>query len=162
MPADEFIGLDIIGEKEIAALLAQLPEEVQNMAVDDIAEYLLNVLRTYPPQQSITRKQAYEQTFFTNKQRRYFFYALNAGIIQVPYRRTQTLRRGWQKIDQGKNAILVNQTPYADWMMGGHQSRMASKTGWKKIEAIIKERADQIERRLVAAAEKAIKKLARK
>ena len=46
-----------------------------------------NQVRTYPP----VRKK--KQPFKTDKQRRYFFYALKRGLIKVPYRRDGLLQK---------------------------------------------------------------------
>ncbi len=79
MPTNDFIAIDIVGLPELQAKLAKLPPEAQNAIVDDVSEYFLNVLREYPPQKSITRKAAYGVSFFSDKQRRFFFAALKSG-----------------------------------------------------------------------------------
>jgi len=158
--ADGFIGLDVQGLDNLKSLLKDLPEYAQDFVVEDVADYLLNVLRMYPPQKSVTRKAAYGVSFFTDKQRRFFFAALADGSINVPYRRTQALSRGWKKVGSGRNLIIANETPHAGLVMGGQteQSRHARAIGWKEAGEIAKERADRITKIAEAAAAKAIKK----
>src|SRR3990167_3779113 len=47
-------------------------------------------LANYPP-----RPVSFHARFVSDKQRRFFFWALREGKIQVPYRRTTTLGPGW-------------------------------------------------------------------
>jgi hypothetical protein len=52
------------------------------------------VVGEYPPQRRATMKQVRGKTFLTDKQRRYFFWALAKGEIKVPYRRTGRTGQG--------------------------------------------------------------------
>lgn len=156
----DFIAIDVNGLENLQALLHKLPAAIRGEVIDAVSEYLLNVYRAYPPYNYVSRKAAYGVTFFTDKQRRWFFAALKSGELSIPYRRTQTLRRGWHQIGQGENSLLVNETPYAAWMMGpGEQSRHAIAMGWKDIDKIAKEREVEIYRRADAAADRAIDRL---
>jgi hypothetical protein len=157
---DKFVGIEVQGLKELEAQLKKLPPAVQDLVTDDANKYMLNVLRTYPAQKSISREQAYGVPFFTDKQRRYFFWALGEGIISVPYRRTQELRRGWKQVGTGRKSFLANEVPYSPYMVDDKdQSRMAALGGWKNLSAILKERTAAIIRVADAAAKKAIRKL---
>lgn len=157
--ADDFIAIDIVGLKELQAKLKGLPEAAQDAIVDDVSKYYLNVLREYPPRKYVSRMEAYGQTFFSDKQRRYFFAALADGRIQTPYNRTQALSKGWKQIGRGKESILANEMPYADLVMGEGQSRMSQKIGWKTLPDIIKERWAKAMEIADAAVKKAIKKM---
>lgn len=156
-----FIGIDLQGNKRIAEMISKLPIEVQDTAIDDVSDYVLRVLRIYPPRKSVSRKQAYGRTFESDKQRRYFFMALRKGIIKVPYQRTQTLGKGWKQIGSGKTSIIVNETPYAGFVMGEHgqRSRMHNIIGWDRIDAIPDFKREKIEKILFNSANKALKKL---
>jgi hypothetical protein len=156
----DFIGIDITGVPELVAKLNKLSREVQDAITDDISVYMLNVLKAYPPQKSVSRESVYGETFFSDKQRRYFFAALADGRINVPYSRTQALAQGWKKVGSGYTAILANETPYAGLMMGeGEQGRMAKATGWKTTAQIVTERLARILEIADAGVKKAIKKL---
>ena len=158
--ANEFIGIDVIGPKEVQAKLAKLPEAAQDAGVDEANAYLLNVVRTYPPRASVSRAQAYGQTFQSDKQRRWFFAALNSGEISVPYRRTQDLSRSWHILGQGKKSILVNESPYAHFVQQKEtQANMMRLIGWKAVEDIVQERMAKILEKFDAGVKKAIHKL---
>lgn len=154
-----FIGIDVRGIPELQAKLAKLPDAVQDMAIDEVADYLLNVLKQYPPPNYVTRARAYGQTFQSAKQRKWFFWALDNGFINVPYRRTQGLARGWKKLGKGRDALLANETEAAQFTMGdGTQSRHEKLVGWKTLSVIIGERSAEIRRRAEAGVKKGIKK----
>lgn len=159
---DDFIGLDVTGIKEVQKMLALIPPEVQDVVVDKVDDYMLNVLRLYPKPRHIKRKTAYGVTFFSDKQRRYYFWALREGIINVPYKRTQTLARGWRVLGKGKQSIIANETPYADLVMGKGQSRMMSRIGWHTIPRIIKDRIARITEIANATAQRGIESAKRK
>jgi hypothetical protein len=80
---------------------------------------LMDTFSTYPPQ---TRK---PQPFKTARQRKYFFWALRTGKIQVPYRRKDKVKKGWRsRIDlRGSDVSLVawNIDPAAEGLMGRNQ-----------------------------------------
>lgn len=158
----DFIGIDIQGDdlKNFQNFLAKYPEEAQAMISDDVNAYLLKVVGEYPSPNYITRTAAYGAPFFTERQRRWFFAALKSGTISVPYHRTQGLREAWRKEGTGTNAILVNESPGAPFVMGDNtQSRHEKLVGWKTIGTIIQERTSRIVQIANAAAKKAIKKL---
>jgi hypothetical protein len=48
--------------------------------------------------------------------------------------RTQQLAQGWKVIDKGIESIIVNEVPYAGYVMGdGEQARMHTKIGWSTV-----------------------------
>ena len=157
--ASDFIGIDLQGLPELRALLNGLPQAVRDAVIDDVSKYLINVLKLYPPQKSVSRRQAYGVTFFTEKQRRWFFASLKDGSLEIPYRRTQTLANGWKQVGSGESSIIANETPYAALVMGaGEQSRHAVAIGWKDVNTIVDERMGRIDRIAEAAAEKGMRK----
>jgi hypothetical protein len=157
--SNDFIGVDVRGLDILAKLLRDLPDEVQDTVIDDVSEYLLNVLKINAQQNYVTRKAAYGVSFFTPKQRRWFFAALADGKINVPYHRTQALAAGWKQVGRGRNSILANEAKGADWVVGENQSRHERMVGWKTVTQTIIDRQEQIQRKADAAAQKAIKKL---
>jgi hypothetical protein len=156
----DFIGIDILGNEELARKLSRFPDIVQDDAIDDLSEYLIKVWRIYPPKKHVTRRRAYGRTFQSDKQRKYFFWALRNGIIDVPYRRTQTLRKNWQQIGSGRKSIIANETPYAKYVMGDEteQSRMMNIIGWISAVDIFDDRADRIDKVLYEATKKSLRK----
>ena len=152
------IGIDVRGLKELDSLFQQAPDAVQDAINVAVGDYLVNVLRAYPPQQYVSRKAAYGQTFFSDRQRRWFFAALAHGDLEIPYPRTQTLSQGWKRLDD----IVVNEVEYAKFVMGeGEQSRHEEKVGWLTTDRIVEQRAARIAEIANGAAKRALRKLER-
>lgn len=91
--------------------------------------------KTYPP------ASGKKQPFKTAKQRRWFFAALKRGEITVPYRRTRTLGRAWNRkisVSGGRVVgVLGNPVAYAPYVMeNAKQSRYHSGT-WKTDRIIM-------------------------
>lgn len=85
----------------------------------------------YPQQKHVPME------FVSDKQRRWFFAALRNGEIEVPYKRTRQLSRGWEtRADRG-DVEVVNPVRYAAWVMGRrHQTSMMKKIGWPKVDDV--------------------------
>jgi hypothetical protein len=126
-------------------------------ALRQSAVYVLEELRTYPPQRRLTRKSVYGKTFQSDKQRRWFFAALRSGEIQVPYRRTNAFRKNWT-IKSGRSGlrqVVENFTGYGPYNMGNRsQSRFQAKIGWRKTQTVVKEVTPRLERDLALSIEK--------
>jgi hypothetical protein len=159
MASGDFIAIDVQGMDELLAKLAQLPDDMKDTVTDDVMKYLKDVLQAYPPPKHVTRQAAYGQTFFSDKQRKWFFAALNSGALNLPYARTQSYRNAWQQIGTGYGSLLANETPYSVYLQDEErQSRMSAMIGWKKLSVIIEERMT----RILAVADGAIKKAIRR
>lgn len=136
--ADDFINIEYEGWEEIQARLKKLPPVAIDSGSDSAYNYLLTLFRREPPQRKVTRKQAYGVSFFSARQRRWFFAALNSGEISVPYKRTHGLINSWHKVGSGRNAFLINDSYYAPFIYGDKtQSRMAKLIGWKTVGEIL-------------------------
>ena len=161
---DSFIGVDVTGIEEVQKQLKRLGPDIQDAVVMGVSQYLIKQFQIYPPpNHRITRKKAYGKTFFTNRQRRWFFWALHNHLIRVPYRRTQGLRKAWQIIGKGKDAIVVNETQAAVFTMGDTtRARFSKLVGWRTMEEIIDLRMKQISKEALVSANQAIKKSLRK
>ena len=155
----ELTGIDIEGLEPLINGLNKLPQEIKDEAGNEVAKYLFNVLQAYPPQKRVTRQAAFDSVFFTEKQKRWFFANLEAGTLDVPYRRTQGFRKGWRIIGEGITSIIVNEAEAGPYLMGeDRQSRMMQMIGWKKGSEIIKERIEQIQRKADAGIKTAMRK----
>jgi hypothetical protein len=154
------IKIELLGVKELEAKLNKMPIEVADQALTEVQDFMLDVLKTYPPKNYVTRKAAYGQSFQSDKQRRWFFWALNSGAINVPYSRTQGLRNSWHKVRSGITGYIVNNAHGAVYVMGERkQSRHEAMVGWKKPSEIIKEHMAKINKLVDAATRKALRKL---
>jgi len=153
-------GIDIEGLEQTQKIVRNWQQEARDAAGIAAAEYLKNVFQQQPPPRFVTRKDAYGVTFFSNKQRKWFFAALRSGEIKVPYRRTQEMRNSWQIIGSGEKTILVNETEAAYYTMDDEgQSRHEEKVGWEKVSTKIDKSMNRLTKIMTAAGEKALKKL---
>lgn len=102
-------------------------------------------MQQYPPQAHLSRKAVYGQSFQTDRQRKFFFYALKHGLIQVPYRRGQSpgsrnLKQQWSVIasNGGLTVEIGNVTPYGPLVQGSElQTGFARATGWQTDKQVL-------------------------
>jgi len=156
----DFVGIEVSGLEELIDKLAALPEEVQDEAIEAVNEYLLNVMKQYPPYAHVTFKDAYGG-WFSDKQRKYVMARIREGTIRpgVP-NRSQQFAQSWDVLGYGRNSLIVNPTPYGPYLVDDNeQARMPQKIGWKRLGDTLKERMDQIVRRADAGVKNAIRKL---
>ena len=156
----DFVGIEIAGLDELIEKLGQLPDEVQDEAIEAVNQYMLNVLKAYPPYAHVTFKSAYGG-WFSDKQRKYVMARIREGTIRPGQpSRTQQFAQGWDVLGYGRNSIIVNQTPYGPYLVGDtEQARMPQKIGWRKLSDTVKGRMTEIVRRADAGVKNAIKKL---
>lgn len=92
-----------------------------------------------PPPSAADAERATSQ--WTDKQRRYFFWALRAGVINVPYRRTGTLGRQVTTDVRTEGAdvygVIGIATPYAPWVVGPDRSEAITLGGVEMFQAPI-------------------------
>lgn len=155
----DFVGVDVTGIPDLARRFESLGPIVQGAVVDEVSKYLLGVFRKYVPENhSPTRAQAYPETgdgFFSDKQRRRFFWALRTGRLSLPYSRTYTMQKGWVQLGRGAKSILINETTAAYYTMDDQgQARYSKLVGWKTTGQIISER----QKATISAAEVGAKK----
>jgi phage gpG-like protein len=100
----------------------------------------------------------------SEKQRRWFFWALKEGKIEVPYRRgispgSEDLASKWtSKYDKNKfEAVVGNNASYARFVMGDKQTKMMKRIGWKTVETVSKEETKRVQEYVFDAVMRAIK-----
>ena len=131
MPAA--ISYELKGWNRVRNGLRRLASDYREVTDDSIKDYAAGQrvklkAAAYPPQ---SRK---PQPFKTAKQRRWFFAALKAGIISVPYSRTGTLANSWRATKSGWSHWLVeNSAAYAELVIGdgGQQAKYHQGTWWQ-------------------------------
>ena len=101
----------------------------------------LSYIKPYPEANRPSRSSVYGQTWKSEKQRRYFFFALRKGIIQVPYRRgtspgSQRLGRSWaaKQLTDTSVAIGTNVTYARMAKDEGAQTKYMKAVGWTTIQ----------------------------
>lgn len=140
----DFVDVQVSGIESVLEKLLQIESPATQRAVmQDVGHYIQGKLKRYPPYQYVSRKSAYGVTFFTDKQRRWFFAALRSGELQIPYPRTRTLRNQWVVADApGGDVVVRNFTPYVKHVQQeSTQSRMMQKRGWQTEVQIVRENA---------------------
>lgn len=142
------IRFSIRGVDRVKKYLATVPRGTTRVALQAIADWLIGDSQSglaHPePYKYVSRKSAYGFSFFTDKQRRWFFYALGEGIINPGQNnRTGESTGAWtykpSETNAGYNFRLLNETPGAYWTRDDEaQARQLKKVGWKKVSAVIK------------------------
>lgn len=107
--------------------------------------HLKTQMQVYPPQAHLTRKSVYGQSFQSDRQRRWFFWALARGALTVPYRRGQSagsrnLKQQWTVVasNSGLTVEIGNSTPYGPLMQSAvMQGRMAKAAGWQTDQQVL-------------------------
>lgn len=112
-------------------------------------------LATYPDTQSTG-----PMVFKSDKQRRYFFWALREGIITVPYGRTGTLGRRWTTTVRGYAGDMVglvgNNTSYGPLVQGAGTQTKMHKGNWQTDEDVMKQEKTPIVKDFAKAIEGAM------
>ena len=128
-------------QAQFAALSKKLTsferKDVLGQTLGEVSEFMRDKLRDYPSYRYVSRKAAYGQSFSSDRQRRWFFWALGSGLIKPGQdNRTRTLAEGWQINQTGPHQIdLFNDVPYAKFVQGTvtEQARQPRMVGWKSI-----------------------------
>jgi hypothetical protein len=130
------------------ALLKQLTEWEQLKPIRAVLKsagmYLVGKLKVYPPEKRQTRASVYGETFKSDKQRRYFFYALGKGLITVPYSRgadsrSERFKAAWalNTRNSGMSIVIGNDTTYGPYLMDNEQqSKFMAAKGWPTIAQV--------------------------
>lgn len=125
------------------------------------AIYLKGIFSEYPDDSNAHRP----QPFKTDKQRRYFFYALRTGLIEVPYKRgsspnseTMSKQFGVSERDGGETAAIGNRASYAPMLIGRKQAMYHKVTGWKDMLTMYNENTDNFGEQVKAGIKQASRK----
>ena len=96
------------------------------------------ILGRYPPQNT-----SFRMRFKSDRQRRWFFWALRTGLIQVPYRRTTTLGPRWNFTEGfrrlsggGWRGHLNNVTSYAQWVQDERKQAQVHRGRWSTVQTL--------------------------
>ena len=110
---------------------------------------LQDALTDYPPPSTGKVR------FKTAKQRRYFFWAVSNGVIQVPYVRTGKLGQSWTwKITttgSGLRGEVGTNLPSARWVQNVHSQARIHRGNWLTDYGAVQMKRDEIGRRFRSA-----------
>lgn len=135
----------IRGVEAVQAFLRAVPRGAVKVALQAFSEYILgndqHGLRHNEPYKYVTRKAAYGVTFFTEKQRRWFFWALRTGQIDPGSgKRTGETSRAWkaEPRNNGYRYTLTNNTAGGYYTRDDYgQARQPAKVGWRKVRDVV-------------------------
>lgn len=131
----------------VNVLLRPMEESLLSLQ-DDLTDY------PGPPQRP------YPKMLRTAKQRRYFFWALKAGVIQVPYVRTGKLGQSWSwKIETtgaGLRGVVGTNMGYAKWVQREDSQARIHRGNWLTDARAVDQRRAEIGRRFAAAIRRAM------
>lgn len=118
-------------------LLEQMKDPSFFKLEDEVANEIVRRLTTYP---SPSGK---PQPFKSDKQRRWFFAALKSGAITVPYRRTQTLAKGWKIVTKTTGYTIENTVPYAPLVQGAVKDQAKYHQRWWESSSKVAQDVDK-------------------
>lgn len=131
----------------VEVLRAPMEESLQILQ-DDLTDY------PGPPQRPCPNM------LRTAKQRKYFFWALKQGIIQVPYQRTGKLGQSWTyritATGSGLRGVVGTNIRHAKWVQAEDSQAMIHRGNWPTDARVVQQRRDEIGRRFRAAMRRAL------
>jgi hypothetical protein len=128
---------------KIQKMLDELPRGSKSIVVPAVNEYLIgdesHGLKHEPAYKTVDRTSAYGFPFFTDKQRKWFFWALDSGEINPGQdNRTGRFSSGWKVRGDLYRQTIYNDVPYGKWLMSEGQARQPALVGWRKISEVVK------------------------
>ena len=139
----------IKGDAELKRKLAKLTDPRAIVpTLEAAAVHVKGKIAKYPSSGNAHRP----QPFKTEKSKRYFFWALSQGIIEVPYRRGQSPGsedhgQSWtiKGMKNGMRQVIGSDTRYGPLLQGpGQQASYHQATGWKDTDTVAKEEEDEV------------------
>ena len=89
------------------------------------------------------------QPFKTERQRRWFFYALREGLITVPYTRTGLLANSWRTKREGwADWVIENSAIYGALVVGRGKQASYHQNHWWIAEDVIEKDTPDLTRRI--------------
>jgi hypothetical protein len=139
------VSFKVRGVEAVQSFLASVPRGATRAALEAFTEYLLGNesrgLRHNEPYKYVSRKSAYGVSFFTPKQRRWFFWALRTGQIDPGSGvRTGKTAAAWKAVPSanGYQMKITNDTPGGYYTRDDKgQARQPAKVGWRKVSAVL-------------------------
>lgn len=131
-----------VDDAEVRRLLTRLESaEPFKAGLKAMGGYLRGRMAVYPPTDG-TRP---PQKFVSERQRRWFFAALNDGSLKIPYRRTGNLAKKWgqSEEDGGLTVIVGNDAGYAPFVVGHETQAVYMRSlGWKTTADVVEAEGD--------------------
>ena len=146
----------------VQSFIRAMPRGAVKVALEAFTDYIIgdesHGLRHADPYKFVTRKSAYGFSFFTDKQRRWFFWALKTGKIDPGSgKRTGESTAAWKAVprNDGYRFTVQNNTAGGYWTRHDKkQARQLGKVGWRKIMTVLADNYKGGIRHAVAAVKK--------
>jgi hypothetical protein len=140
------VSFKVRNVKAVQSFLASVPRGALKVALEAFTKYIVGNdqrgLKHTEPYKYASRKSAYGVSFFTPKQRRWFFWALNTGQIDPgsPRSNRGESSKAWNftPIQGGYNYKITNDNPAQYWARDDKgQPRQIAKTNWRKVSQVL-------------------------
>ena len=136
--ADNWLVIQTRNLDKIKEYISTLPRQLRGKATEAAGEYLIGNerrgLKHYPARVKHGRDNPYQ--WQTERQRRAYF-ASNGFGKGIPYQRTGDLANGWEQINSGVESRVVNEVPYAPFVIDEFQQVGHKEDGWRLVSQII-------------------------
>ena len=143
-----------IESRQVIGYLQAMPgrlNRAMRAAMDDSTALLLRDMATYPARQS--RKPNPGQ-FVSERQRRFVMASIRDGRIKMPYKRTNTLKRSWQRRIIGEGNGIVgevlssgNMAPYNRLLQDRDNQAGMHQPNWTNtVQTVMERRRTTIQR----------------
>jgi len=135
------IKFNVRGIEEFQAFLKALPRGGVRVALKAFTEYVIgneqHGLKHNEPYKYVSRKSAYGFTFFTDKQRRWFW--ANGGPDMIGNNRTGESSKLWQYVAVTDCQYRITNPTRAAYFTRSNtgQARQPAKVGWRKTLAVV-------------------------
>lgn len=144
------IFISISGFETIYQRLMKLPREAQDMGVEEANEYMVNMMRVYPP------KSRAPFVWSSDKQRRFVMAKIRSGEWTG---RTQALANSWKTVGKGYHQTVESDSAYASYVQDRYQIVGHKSNGWQTINQLLNTNGKKILAKFDAGVKRAIKKL---
>lgn len=126
----------------VQSFLRSVPRGALKVALEAFTEYIVgndaHGLKHNDPYKYVTRKSAYGVSFFTDKQRRWFW--ANGGPDMIGKPRSGNTSAAWKKVPSagGYQYKITNDTAGGFYTRDDKgQARQPAKVGWRKVSKVL-------------------------
>ena len=123
----------------VREFISTLPRNIRGEATKEAGTYLIGNdsrgLKHYPAR--VQHGEANPYQWQSEKQRRAYF-ASNGFGRGIPYVRRNELKNGWKMISKGVDMRVVNDVPYASFVVDQFQQRGHRADKWRLVSEVIK------------------------
>ena len=126
------IKISVNGVERVISVLQSIPKGIMP-ALEGFTRVITEALRKPEPYRYVSRKSAYGVSFFSEKQRKWFF--ANGGSAMIGDHRTGESSRAWSYASISKGYRVSNPTKAAYYTRSDDgQARQPGKVGWLKVK----------------------------